>query len=173
MIDTPPPGTTTSFDAAHDAIVDALREHFGSRVRQVGGYSPLDPLTDEPQSALQVPALLVRIAAATQDDEGDPDPVGRLVFRAECEVRCVLSIESQDLGRDLIDLATQVAALVLPRRRGDQRRRGNRWGLGAAAESPLAVSVEEDFEFPQGLHGRAAYLVRWEQIFYLDGELTA
>lgn len=167
---TPPANTFTSMDAVHDAVIAALRAKFGDRVAHYGAYEPWAEGAETPEGALLTPALLLEVEDFSIDDAEDPDPLGRLAVRCSVAVHCLLSIQTQRLAQTLAQFAAVVASLVMPPLAADALQRGNDWGLGGAAGLPAAVSAQPA-GFSPGLNGRDSWVVRWEQVFYLDQEV--
>jgi hypothetical protein len=171
---------TTTIDAAQIAILDALRVYFGDRVAQVGLYDPIDELTEEPQTTLQTPALMLGM-----DDGFDPrglfeagdgslieDPWGRMALRCYFTLRCVLSTATYNLPLELSRLAAAASGLILRDPDSDEeQRRGNTWGLGAACDPPEGIEARPG-GFLEGAHGWDSWTVTWEQTIYTDGDLT-
>lgn len=165
------PPETTSMQALHDGVVDALRDHFGNRIRQYGAYEPWDDVADQPEDDIKTPALLFAVDGISPDDDGIFSP-GRVGIRCELTVHAVLSIQTENLQAKLPELAAAVIALVRRTESapGVPPLNGNRWGLGEAADTPESVSARPD-EFRPGLNGRDSWVVTWEQVIYLPESL--
>lgn len=165
--------TTTTLDELHDAITGTLRDWFADRVAQVGAYEPWDPVSEAVPASLVTPALLLECEGVAQTPWQDAG--GRLALSCTWVVHCVLSIQTERLQQTLPQFAAAVMGLVLaqcPAGGGglDEQVRGQLWGLGAAVEPPEEVQAQAG-EFVPGLHGRDSWVVRWEQVAYLSGEL--
>lgn len=156
---------TTDMDAIHAAIIDALRAHFDYRVVQYGAYEEWDEVDGQAETAILTPALLLQFES---EDYGlREDPAGRLVVRCSFALHCVLSVQTERLQVTLRQFASEVAtAVMFPAASRNQPRRGQRWGLGAAAEYPERVNAAAG-DFSPGLNGRDSRIVRWDQEFYL------
>lgn len=159
---------TTTLADVHDSILTALRDRFDERIAWYGAYEPLDALTEEAVSAIQAPALLLELESESYD--GTADPVGRLAVDCVWQVHCLLTVLTPQLPVTLRQMASAVASVVLPKDSAGQPRRGNRWGLGSAAEWPTGVSVQPGRISP-GYHGFDERIVRWEQRVYIDDQL--
>lgn len=165
------PFPTTTIRAAHQAIEDGLRAHFGASVRQYGAYQPWDPTEDEPETELLTPALLLELESIDPDETEDQMP-GRVALRCAWTVHAMLSIRTEDLQIALPELAAAVVALVRQQQSppSPPPLNGNRWGLGEAVGVPEAVSARPA-EFVPGLHGHDSWAVTWEQVTYLPETL--
>jgi hypothetical protein len=162
--------SVTTFEALHQAIVEALRERFGDRIATYGAYEPWDPIDDQPTARIQTPALLLEVEDFAEADLESPDPLGRLALTCTLAIHCVLSIQTERLQQRLPQLAAAVLSLVGSPQVGQRFRRGNQWGLGIAAD-PAERPQAQAGEFSPGLHGRDSWLVRWEQTVYLSEAL--
>jgi hypothetical protein len=161
--------TTTTMDAAHDAIVAALRARFGDTVLAIGAYEPIDPYTGDLTETLETPALLLELGGF-RVSEDDPHHLGRLACDCSWAIHCVLSLATPKLQQTLPQFAAAVVSLVLPPISMDDWTRGNLWGLDDAADPPRGVSASPN-QFSPELNGRNAWAVRWDQTLYLDEEL--
>jgi hypothetical protein len=168
---TPPANTVTTMDAVHDAIVAALRAHFGERVLNYGAYDPWNEYTDEASATLETPALLLELEGFNVPEDVR-DPLDRIPCECSWVIHAVLGLGTPRLQQTLPQFAAAVASLVMPPLVEDAMVRGNLWGLGAATDAPVRVSAQPG-EFQPGLHGRDAWVIRWDQTIYLDQELPA
>jgi len=162
---------TTTIQAFGDAIVDAVRAHFGSTIQQCGLFDPQDSLTDDKIATLNTPAIHIAIdsfVVALDDDGMILDPSGRVPFDVALTAQCWLSDATDRMPLRLAEFAGRMAALVMAERAADNTRRGNRWGLGDAAMWPDQVDGN-----PVGiaLHGRGAWNVTWTQRIFTDEAL--
>ena len=163
--------TTTTMDAAHDAIVATMREHFGDKVLAVGAYEPANPYTGGLTETLETPALLLELSGF-RVSEDDQHQIGRLACDCSWAIHCVLSLSTPRLQQTLAQFSAAVVSLVLPPITTDDWTRGNLWGLDDAADPPRSVSASPN-QFSPELNGRNAWAVRWDQIIYLNEELPA
>jgi len=150
---------TTSPIELQDAILATLRAHFGDRVKHIGGYWPLDEVTEAPVPAIETPALLLRLERQTREDVADP--INRLIMRVSFTLYCVLSLRTPRLYFELPELsADAVRALAQP---VSVHQRGQDWGLGYAVEPPEAIA-DDEAELILGPTGTDSRVVRWEQV---------
>lgn len=157
---------TTTLDALLDAIVADLLAVFGDRCAQIGAYGPWDTLTDTEAEALVTPALLVELESFEIDDAFDA--AGRCQVRCTLGIHCVLSQETARLQQALAQWAAEVARRVRYPADPDNNWDGNTWGLAGAVDAPQRITGQPG-EFSPGLHGRDGWVVRWEQVVYLEG----
>jgi hypothetical protein len=159
----------TTLDAVHAAILAAARTRFGSLIAQYGAYEPWDEEVEPeaPLASVQTPALLLEIEGLAR---ADTDALGRFGVDATCVLHCVLSLSTPRLQQTLPQFAAAVLALVDESVTGTSYLRGNDWKLGGAASYPTNLQAQPA-AFTPGLNGRDAWLVRWDQTFYLSTEL--
>lgn len=163
--------SSTTIDDFQTAVLNAVRAHFGSLLAQSGLYDPSDELDDSLQAELKTPCILIGIEGLALADDGEelPDPESRVPYLADCYAECWLSRSTETMPRRLPEYAAAMIALVQAPRTVDSNRRGNRWGLGNAVSWPEDVTAEPGDA--NALHGRYAWLVRWQQRIYTDGAL--
>ena len=162
---------TTTIRAYFQAIEDALRAHFGDRIRQYGAYEPWDPVSDEPEPEIKTPMMLIELESIDPDDSSSSKP-GRVSIRCSWSVHVVLSIETERLQIALAELAAAVVALIRKTEfaPGIPPLNGNRWGLGKAVDVSEAVSASPAGE-SAGANGRDSWVVTWEQVAHLPESL--
>jgi len=159
------------------AILAALRAHFGALDIQIGAGQMIDVATDEEASALVAPWLRLHIVPQELNMTTRRQP-GRVPLVYVCQIQCCLSTKTADFATELTEFASNVMALVGAWAAPGQRVRdgklqiGNRWGLGAATETPSVINC-----YPGALnslpHGHDALIVSWEQTLYRPERLTA
>lgn len=159
--------TTTSPTELQYAILDTLRTYFSGRVKHVGGYWPLDEVTEEPVSTVETPALVLRLESQQREDGADP--ANRLVMRVSFALYCVLSLRTTNLYFELAELATDVVRVLA--QTVSVSKRGQDWGLGYAVEPPEAIT-DDEAEFVPGPTGTESRVVRWEQVVAYANTLT-
>lgn len=161
------PANSTTLGALQDAVLAALREQFADRIARYGAYELDDQLTGEPDAAIATPALLFQVERADAEPADPPDPFGRLAVRCQCAIHCLLSVRTERLQAALLDLASEVLASVVLCPHLPCSPRGNRWGLGIAADEPDSASIAEG-GFRPGLNGVDSRVVNWDQTIYLN-----
>lgn len=162
----PPDLTVASLSSVHEAILAGLQAQFGDRIARYGAYQLEDDFGD-PEREIVVPALLLDLESFTTD-LAEPDPWGRLPLRCTWTIRCLLSVQADDVQLLLRQLAAAVVSAIVPLAHEDAMRRGQDWGLGSAVGLPEAPdALREDL----GLNGVGCWLVRWVQTVYVAEEL--
>jgi hypothetical protein len=170
---------TITVEQAAAAVLAGFQAAFGSRLAQIGIWDPADPVSDELQTAIITPALLLSLDALSvpdltgQDGRAISDPWCRLPLRGAWSARCVLATTTPNLPVRLAEMAA--ATLAVLQGRGPELAewdplRGAVWGYPGAFERPENLDAQPA-EFIPGLHGMDSWAVTWEQTFYHDGAL--
>lgn len=163
---------TTTMTGVIRALLAAMTAHpWPSPIAQIGLRGPTDLIqADLDDLAIATPALYLNIAnrsieASKIKQIGRELDRPRVTRRCQFEIYCLLdATRTRDVAIEIIEMSEVVCALIerLESRRSPSL--GNHWGLDTAAEDPESLTDEES-DLP--LHGIAARVVRWEQVFYL------
>jgi hypothetical protein len=157
---------STTMTALVSAILATLRGHaWPSPIATVGYRSPFDVDDDEQPSALVTPAILLTITTRESAPEA-MQPPGRVARRMQFQLHGVLSISTENLQVELLELSEAIFSL-LERRRATGYERGQRWGLGQAVEAPTDIRDDDQSPFAAGLNGFDGRVVSWTQTVYL------
>jgi len=161
---------TTDMRALHAAIEETLRTRFGAGTFYFYQHDPLGPYDE---TEIQTPALLLELEGFEQDDtEQNNRARERVPVRCTLALHAVLSINTERLQLELRELAADLLITIRAREHALTRStRGNRWGLGPAADFPERVEAMPA-EFTPGLNGRDSWVVRWEQVFYFSNTVS-
>lgn len=135
--------------ALHDNIAAAVRLAFGSRLKTVAEYDPVDGGTQ----TIKTPAVLLELVEIR--------PAGRVTGgRTPVELawsaHCVLSATTENVQREVRNFAVKVMAVV----------DGNRWQLGEAVTRAEELSAFPGM-FKPGEKGFESWIVNWKQTVHL------
>ena len=129
----------------HQAISDAIQEHFYGKV-QVVSY-PLE--TNE----IQTPAVILEMESAEESqDPGD----GRIALHCRLAAHCILGFQTENIGLEVRSFAAQLFVLLTD----------NKFGLGNKVSWPEGLELHPG-EFKPGKAGFESWCVIWEQTIYL------
>ena len=135
--------------ALHDNIAATVRQAFGSRLKTVAEYDPVD----SESNTIKTPAVLLEL--------GEMRPGGRVTgSRTPVELawsaHCVLSAATVNVQREVRNFAAKVMTVV----------DGERWELGDAVTRAEELSAFPGM-FKPGEHGFESWIVNWKQTAHL------
>ena len=136
---------STSLNDFHDAIIQAVADHFSGKV-----YVLAYP---EELSQVQTPAVLLEMESGEEGQELADD---RTALRCQFALHCVLGFKTENIGLAVRDFSSQIFILL----------KNNLFGLGRDVSRPENINMSPG-EFKPGAAGYESWCVTWEQTIFL------
>ncbi|MDE1464791.1 hypothetical protein [Spartinivicinus poritis] len=147
--------STTNDDLTyvHQQMVNAIQQAI-PEIHHVAAYNPLV------DKKVKTPGVLLEVVGMELDT---PISGGRTAVKVEFAAHCILSVATQQVELEVRNFAVKVMQVI----------NKNRWGLGALAQQPTALSAfpgsfKPDVKgFKTEEKGYESWVISWEQVFHL------
>jgi hypothetical protein len=136
---------STSLKDFHDAIIQAVADHFNGKVNVLAYPEEL--------SQVQTPAVLLEMESGEDGQDLGDD---RTALRCQFALHCVLSFKTVNIGLAVRDFSSQVFILL----------KDNLFGLSRDVSRPENINMSPG-EFKPGAAGYESWCVTWEQTIFL------
>jgi hypothetical protein len=136
---------STSLKDFHDAIIQAVTDHFDGKVHVL--------VYPEELSQVQTPAVLLEMDSGEDGQDLGDD---RISLSCQFALHCILGFKTENIGLAVRDFSSQVFILL----------KDNLFGCGRDVSRPENISMSPG-EFKPGVAGYESWCVTWEQTIFL------
>jgi len=134
----------------HDAIINALKLEFASRVNTIDRYEP------NQENPIDTPAILLEMEYA---DEGFDQGDDKIPLSCKMTLHVLLGNQTPNIKLEIRKFAVQVFVLV----------RSNQFGL-SDVEIPSGLNMGPG-DFKVGKHGYEGWFISWDQNIFLGSSV--